>query len=182
MLSGVKLGTHLCLQNAIAMFNFAAIIAFALTFGRLRARNECQTGGYTLDKTTYRSTAYEVPKNEKHLCDHMLKPGWYRFYYGNIPEHDSTNNGANNPQPNHCGTTIPVWFKGSHPTSYDVPETFDACMNLLGFQMCSPSLVGHIKVMKCRDNTANGFYIYNLHPVFSCAMAYCAGNSECYLT
>lgn len=156
-----------------ALLTFISIFTLELCPVIATTPPECQSGGYTLDNTTYRSTAYAVQQNKRRLCDHLLIPGWYRFYYGKIPEHDSVNP-ANNPQPNHCGTSIPVWLKGKHPTQSGQKSVFTACMNLAGTQVCSASLAGRIEVIKC-DDPGKDFYVYKLNPVFSCYMAYCAG-------
>ncbi|CAH1277297.1 UMOD [Branchiostoma lanceolatum] len=57
------------------------------------------------------------------ICDNLLSPGWYRFV---------ANTGGKMPETCvdqfHCGTQVPIWLNGAHPTDYNA-VTLDGCIN-----------------------------------------------------
>ncbi|XP_073491121.1 uromodulin-like [Aquarana catesbeiana] len=100
-------------------------------------------------------------------CDYGLS-GWYRFkgeYDQQIPEHCI-------PQDS-CGTTIPIWMNGSHPTVSDGIVNRAACSNWYDGCCTYPY---NISVKMC----PGGFYIYKLQSPPSCNFAYCTeSNYSC---
>ncbi|XP_077350273.1 uromodulin-like isoform X2 [Lithobates pipiens] len=93
-------------------------------------------------------------------CDNGLS-GWYRFkgeYDQQIPEHCI---------PQHsCGTYIPIWMNGSHPTVSDGIVNRTACSNYYDGCCTYPY---NISVKMC----PGGFYVYKLQSTPSCNFAYC---------
>ncbi|PIO27103.1 hypothetical protein AB205_0019910, partial [Aquarana catesbeiana] len=100
-------------------------------------------------------------------CDYGLS-GWYRFkgkYDQKIPEHCI-------PQQS-CGTTIPIWMNGSHPTVSDGIVNRTACSNY--YEGCC-TYTYNISVKMC----PGGFYVYKLQSPPSCNFAYCTeSNYSC---
>ena len=77
-----------------------------------------------------------------------------------------------------CGTTIPIWLNGTHPTNKDEEKVAMACANLHiespGSERycCEKHL--NIVVKNCGD-----YFVYYLFPAHTCPVAYCAGNGRC---
>ncbi|PIO25990.1 hypothetical protein AB205_0080660, partial [Aquarana catesbeiana] len=93
-------------------------------------------------------------------CDYGLS-GWYRFkgeYDQQIPEHCI-------PQYS-CGTAVPIWMNGSHPTVSDGIVNRTACSNW--YEGCC-TYPYNISVKMC----PGGFYVYKLQRPPSCDFAYC---------
>ncbi|PIO23404.1 hypothetical protein AB205_0048350, partial [Aquarana catesbeiana] len=105
--------------------------------------------------------------NNWYHCDNGLS-GWYRFkgeYDQQIPEHCI-------PQYS-CGTAIPIWMNGSHPTVSDGIVNRTACSNWYDGCCTYPY---NISVKMC----PGGFYIYKLQSPPSCNYAYCTeSNYSC---
>ncbi|PVD18261.1 hypothetical protein C0Q70_20810 [Pomacea canaliculata] len=115
-----------------------------------------------------RSVSYETTYPEPPLCDFDLNAGWYRFVVdaeSKMPE-TCVNNFK-------CGTTVPIWLNGTHPSVSDGIQTRRACANFqsggASYTPCCGQAV-NIGVKNCE-----GFFIYYLHPTPACPMAYCAG-------
>ncbi|KAM5151667.1 uromodulin-like [Mantella aurantiaca] len=100
-------------------------------------------------------------------CDYSLS-GWYRFkgeYDLQIPERCIPENS--------CGTYIPIWMNGSHPTVSDGVVNRKACSHWYD-GCCTQSF--NISVRMCPD----GFYVYKLQNTPSCSSAYCTeSNFNC---
>ena len=128
---------------------------------------QCQQPYETIEEV-WRTTANEIGKTEKPKCDrnYIVDNTWYRFNttVGNrIP--------TTNPGFRKCGTYIPIWMKGRHPTVDEGVIKATACAGV-PFQFphgCGISY--NIKVVNC-----TGFYLYQLKSPQQCALAYCAGN------
>ena len=132
----------------------------------------CDQIRYTTINDIRRSTKFTA-KSDSMICDrHFIKDdNWYRFdsVAGNtIPEH--------NPGTGVCGTFIPIWFKGTHPTQENVLTDASACAAIPYLPECYVSY--DIKVIKCGSS-----YLYRLKEPKNCNLAYCAGkigiNSRC---
>ena len=112
-----------------------------------------------------RSTAYN--SSSANLCDRyaLQDNAWYRFSSsagGEIP--------TIIPKLGSCGTTAPIWMKGSHPSVEEGTVTRQVCA-FVAFQLpigCGTSY--NIGVRNC-----SGFYIYRLKSPLQCNSAYCAG-------
>ncbi|KAI8486251.1 Fibrinogen- domains (FReDs) [Branchiostoma belcheri] len=72
---------------------------------------------------THRSSTYQSAPGDPLLCDNALLTGWYRFNAregGRISE--------NCVPPYHCGTQVPIWMSGTHPTTEETVDR-EVCMN-----------------------------------------------------
>ncbi len=127
----------------------------------LQAR-DCKGVKYTTINDPRRSTAYTKTTN---LCDKGLiqNNGWYRFTSeagGEIS--------TRMPQSGSCGTYVPIWLNGSHPSLEEGIVNRTACGLYSKLYPCANRY--QIKVRNC-----SGFYIYQLTPPEECFSAYCAG-------
>ncbi|XP_021376208.1 pancreatic secretory granule membrane major glycoprotein GP2-like [Mizuhopecten yessoensis] len=105
------------------------------------------------------NTADHTPVNP--ICDDKLIPGWYAFEYSaSIP--------TSCPQTFSCGTLLPVWMNGSHPSATEGPVTRKMCVNA-GFDTSCCSSKFDIGVKNCGT-----FMIYYLNPTPGCPIAYCS--------
>ena len=127
--------------------------------------SECDDGKYTTINDPRRSTAnvQSASNNEKKLCDQSIiqDDKWYRFIGeagGEMP--------TKAPKRLSCGTTIPIWMNGSHPSVEEGAVNRTACSKV--FVDCLERY--NIKVRNC-----SGFYIYQLQEPHDCYSAYCAG-------
>ncbi|KAK7485464.1 hypothetical protein BaRGS_00023274, partial [Batillaria attramentaria] len=72
-----------------------------------------------------------------------------------------------------CGTMVPIWLNGTHPTEAEGVVSKTACANfhtsVPGATTCCQQKVT-VGVLNC-----GSFYVYFLVPTPSCPMAYCAG-------
>ncbi|KAL1250982.1 hypothetical protein QQF64_018778, partial [Cirrhinus molitorella] len=99
------------------------------------------------------------------MCDRNLTwSGWYRFFINNIS--------AQIPDTcvkiYRCGTYIPLWICGGHPTVQDGVVTRDVCGN--DGKYCCYYGSYPIKIKACPDN----YYVYELVSPTLCNSAYCA--------
>ncbi|XP_066274485.1 von Willebrand factor D and EGF domain-containing protein-like [Branchiostoma lanceolatum] len=127
---------------------------------------------YTPINEPQRSTAFVPGASDDLICDNLLSPGWYRFV---------ANTGGRMPETCvdqfHCGTQVPIWLNGAHPTDYNA-VTLDGCMNYGVPDDCCTITV-QIQVQKCTGPNADpDFFIYNLQPAIGCSLAYCAGTGQ----
>ena len=114
-----------------------------------------------------RSTGYDVSSSNNtrnHLCDrHLLQDNaWYRFSSeagGEMP--------TRRPKLGSCGTYVPIWMNGSHPTIEDGIVARKACANVFPFG-CGYRYNIHVR-------NCSGYYIYQLKTPANCVLAYCAG-------
>ncbi|XP_025079581.1 von Willebrand factor D and EGF domain-containing protein-like isoform X1 [Pomacea canaliculata] len=128
----------------------------------------CLDGNYKNLTDVHRSVSYVTTYPEPPLCDIDLVAGWYRFVVdaeSKMPETcvDTFK----------CGTTVPIWLNGTHPSVSDGIQTRRACANLQTGGTSNSPCCGqavNIGVKNC-----GGFYVYYLHPTPACPMAYCAG-------
>ena len=72
-----------------------------------------------------------------------------------------------------CGTVVPVWLNGTHPSVADGMVSRQACANFetgssVVHKCCEHSL--QIGVKNCKD-----YYVYYLKATPSCPISYCAG-------
>ena len=72
----------------------------------------------------------------------------------------------------HCGTHIPVWLHGTHPSAADGIVTREVCGNVPSGGCCRYKST--IRVKQCNTATSM-FYVYELQPTHGCSVAYCAG-------
>ena len=93
-------------------------------------------------------------------CDKNLTEDWYRFSAGagtSIPTHCL---------PHHrCGTDLPGWMNGTHPTVDEGVVSRKVCFS--GYQNCCHHHI-MINVQNC-----SSFVVYRLKPVQVCASRYC---------
>ncbi|XP_078592830.1 uncharacterized protein LOC144871337 isoform X2 [Branchiostoma floridae x Branchiostoma japonicum] len=115
-----------------------------------------------------RSSAFVPGPNDALICDNVLPAGWYRF---------GTGTGGKMPETCveqfHCGTQVPVWLNGAHPTDYQAVDR-EGCMNYGVPDDCC-TLTVQIQVQRCPASNGNpDFFVYNLQPTFACSIGYCA--------
>ena len=93
-------------------------------------------------------------------CDRNLTEDWYRFSADagtSIPTHCL---------PYHkCGTDLPGWMDGAHPTVDEGVVSRKVCFS--GYQNCCHHHI-MINVRNC-----SSFFVYRLKPVQVCASRYC---------
>ena len=122
---------------------------------------DCKDVKYTTINDPRRSTAYADTTN---LCDEGLirDNRWYRFSSKagrEIP--------TKKPEPDRCGTALPIYINGSNPTVEEGIVDRTACAAFPLDPCYNPFT---IKVRNC-----SGFYIYQLRKPTECKSAYCAG-------
>ncbi|PVD31844.1 hypothetical protein C0Q70_07263 [Pomacea canaliculata] len=133
--------------------------------------NPCLSGNYKNLTEVHRSIAFETAFPEPPLCDMNLDSGWYRFVVdaeSKMPEKCV--------EVSKCGTTVPIWLNGAHPSERDGIQTRQACANIMTggapkTPCCGQSI--NIGVKNC-----GRFFVYYLHPTPACPMAYCAGKDQ----
>ncbi|XP_028411933.1 uncharacterized protein LOC114534659 [Dendronephthya gigantea] len=127
----------------------------------------CDSVNYTIINDTRRSTAFE--SKTPYSCDrgYIVEDHWYRFQSAAGNTMPTTNPGLQR-----CGTYVPIWFQGTHPSIENLVVDAKACAAVpytlpVG---CGQSFA--IKVVKCPSD----FYLYRLKEPTTCASAYCAGD------
>lgn len=108
------------------------------------------------------------------LCDSYITQGidqWYRL--------DGDSTGLRMPescvQVWHCGTYIPIWLNGAHPTSDSPgPKPVQVCAQKIHSGDCC-AWSDYINVKRCSDSSSREYFVYQLKTVPFCDMAYCAG-------
>ena len=127
--------------------------------------SECEDGKYTIINDPRRSTANKEGGN---LCDNVLIKDnkWYRFISvagGEMP--------TKAPDLNSCGTSSPIWMRGTHPSVEQGAVSRIACTKPHTSIDCGEAREQYnITVRNC-----TGFYIYQLKEPTECNSAYCAG-------
>lgn len=159
--------------DRINQFCHCNMQVYRLFFGLFVALKLHVVRGQTCDQITY-TTINDIRRSSKfrqtastNLCDrNFIKDDkWYRF--------DSVAGDTmptQNPGNGYCGTYIPIWFKGDHPTQENVAVDAKAC---LAVPFIPPAGCGRsydIKVIKCGNH-----YLYRLKEPKLCHSAYCAG-------
>ena len=127
----------------------------------------CDQIQHTTINDVRRSTKYKG-KPGNLLCDrnYIQDDKWYRFdsVAGNkMP--------TRNPGTGLCGTHVPIWMRGTHPTTDNVVKNATACA---AAPFVFPLGCGYsyaIKVIKCGN-----FFLYRLKEPQVCYLAYCAGD------
>lgn len=116
-------------------------------------------------------TTTEDPGTCGGLCDNFIVNGsWYRL--------DVSNSGVQMPESCvpvwRCGTYIPIWLNGAHPTETNqISTNVRVCAQLkINGDCCEWS--GNINVKRCED--AAVYFVYQLIRPPYCDMAYCAGS------
>ncbi|XP_025079698.1 uncharacterized protein LOC112555480 [Pomacea canaliculata] len=131
----------------------------------------CLSGNYNNLTDVHRSISYQTTYPDPLLCDINLVSGWYRFVIdteSKMPESCVDRM--------HCGTSVPIWLRGTHPSVSDGIQTRQACANFetedtSHIPCCAQAI--NIGVKNC-----NGFFVYFLHPPPICPVAYCAGKEQ----
>jgi hypothetical protein len=150
------------------------VTAFTLLSPSDSTSSNCYGTYYKTINDPRRSTGYDVSASNNtrnHLCDrHLLQDNaWYRFSSeagGQMP--------TTKPKVGSCGTYIPIWMNGSHPTSEDGIVARKACAYVpFAFPFgCGYSYNIHVR-------NCSGYYIYQLKTPRNCILAYCAGKLSC---
>ncbi len=100
-------------------------------------------------------------------CDTSVSwSGWYRLFINNTSAHIPDTCVAEYS----CGTDIPLWIRGGHPTVTDGVVTRDVCGHWDNY--CCYFGSYPIKVKACPGN----YYVYELVSPTLCNAAYCAGD------
>jgi hypothetical protein len=139
----------------------------------VRAGTFCNEIQYTFINDTRRSTAFK--SSPPYLCDRGIIEDnkWYRFYSASG---NTTLIPTENPGLNRCGTHVPIWFNGEHPTEENIIINATACA-AIAFQLPKGCGISYdIKVVKCPGD----FYLYKLKEPKQCFLAYCGkGKFSC---
>jgi hypothetical protein len=146
------------------MASTATLFCFLVLHCITALNAQCGHLQYTTIRNIRRSTAYNATYD---LCDRgVIQDGsWYRFksVAGNkMPEF--------NPGINRCGTFIPIWMKGKHPTTPGVVVDRTACAPVPWLFPLDCGDRFDIKVINC-----GSFFLYQLKEPKKCTYAYCAG-------
>ena len=72
----------------------------------------------------------------------------------------------------HCGTHVPLWMNGAHPTVADGIVRRNICGKQSGAAGCC-TYKDAIEVKNCGT-----FYVYFLTPTRGCSVGYCAGEEK----
>ena len=149
------------MKTCTILFGFAILLEIGYIHGQT-----CDQIEYTTINDIRRSTKFRVKPNSK-ICDRnfIKDDNWYRFdsVAGNtIPNH--------NPDNGFCGTFVPIWFKGIHPTQDNVVTDAKACAAIPFRRPSGCGISYDIKVIKC-----GSFYLYRLKEPKQCDLGYCAG-------
>ncbi|CAB4002965.1 onco -induced transcript 3 -like [Paramuricea clavata] len=147
------------------------VTAFTLLSPSDSTPGNCYGTHYKTINDPRRSTGYDVSAanhTRNHLCDrHLLQDNaWYRFSSEAGGEMPTTK-----PKLGSCGTYIPIWMNGSHPTIEDRIVARKACAYVpFAFPFgCGYSYNIHVR-------NCSGYYIYQLKTTAHCILAYCAGS------
>uniref|UniRef100_A0A9J8BYK4 Uromodulin n=1 Tax=Cyprinus carpio carpio TaxID=630221 RepID=A0A9J8BYK4_CYPCA len=98
-------------------------------------------------------------------CDHYITwSGWYRLFINGLNAHIPDTCVAQYS----CGTDVPLWIRGGHPTVQDGVVTRDVCSHWKND--CCYFGSYPIKVKACPGN----YYVYELVRPNECNLAYCA--------
>ncbi|KAL3871226.1 hypothetical protein ACJMK2_039234 [Sinanodonta woodiana] len=118
-----------------------------------------------LHRGKYRGTL--CPYNfDKPVCDKQIEEGWYKVQglNGPLKMPDSFS------KLDVCGTNLPIWLNGSHPTEDDGTVHREGCI---------PTATSScFKVVNITIKLCPGFFVYYLTPTSSCPIAYCFGADE----
>ncbi|XP_028412382.1 uncharacterized protein LOC114535203 isoform X1 [Dendronephthya gigantea] len=148
-------------------------LLYSVSFLLLVYRSEsissnCYGTHYKIINDLRRSTGYVSNNSKAYLCDRQLleNNAWYRFSMDSEGKMPTTK-----PKVGSCGTYIPMWMNGIHPTIHDGIVLRKVCANLPHVYPfgCGYSL--RIRVRNC-----SGYYIYQLKDPKKCFLAYCAGS------
>ncbi|XP_039540238.1 adhesion G protein-coupled receptor E3-like isoform X2 [Pimephales promelas] len=118
---------------------------------------------YTELDEPWRANSSQISNSYK--CDQSVSwSGWYRLFINNMSAHIPDTCVAQYS----CGTYIPLWIRGGHPTVTDGVVTRDVC-GYAGSFCCSFGSYP-IKVKACPGD----YYVYELVSPTRCPSAYCA--------
>ncbi|KAI2668945.1 Pancreatic secretory granule membrane major glycoprotein GP2 [Labeo rohita] len=107
-----------------------------------------------------------ISNTNSHNCDNSVTwSGWYRFFINNVSAHIPDTCVARYS----CGTDIPLWIRGGHPTVEDGVVTRYVCGHWENYCYYGSF---PIKVKACPGN----YYVYELVSPTFCNAAYCAGD------
>lgn len=111
------------------------------------------------------SRAETYYRGKRPICDRTLSLGWYRFggEAGNqMPEYCVNRR--------HCGTNVPGWLNGTHPSVADGAVKRKVCFHASS-NCCRWST--DIEVRNC-----GRFYVYKLQRPPGCDLRYCGNGSS----
>ena len=105
-------------------------------------------------------SSYDTPEFEEGLCDNQLPGGWYRFVGDAGTKMPTTRVPLYR-----CGTRLPGWLDGAHPTVEDGKIKRRVC-----FSDRNHGCKYHatISVKNC-----GSYFIYELFPSPRCSSRYC---------
>ncbi|XP_064619608.1 von Willebrand factor D and EGF domain-containing protein-like [Lineus longissimus] len=127
----------------------------------VQSQDPCLPGNHQEINQPERSINYTTDPL-KVSCDKYMSPGWYRF---------TSPAGWEMPTEcvpqMRCGTMFPIWLQGDTPPRDGQEHDLPACITV-GSACCA--LTFNITVKRCND-----FAVYELFPITTCDMGYCAG-------
>ena len=152
-------------NTMLLSFLFGLIVLFCDDV-RTQTTQFCDVVQYTFINSTNRSAAFI--STQPYTCDRgvIKNDHWYRFYSlaGNTMP-------TANPGLRRCGTYVPIWFQGTHPTTENIVAEAKACAPVPFTFPVGCGVSYDIKVVKCPGD----FYVYRLKEPMQCSLAYCAG-------
>ncbi|XP_051722691.1 adhesion G protein-coupled receptor E3-like isoform X2 [Ctenopharyngodon idella] len=120
---------------------------------------------YTVLDNPWRSINNTYGLHSYNMCDQSVSwSGWYRLFINNMSAQIPDTCVAQQS----CGTNVPLWIRGGHPTVEDGVVTRDVC-GYAGSYCCYYGSYP-IKVKACPGN----YYVYELVSPTDCNFAYCA--------
>ena len=148
------------------IFPLLVLIVFILPIHAALQVSACNDVEYITIDDPRRSTAYSNFNLTK-LCDRTIiqNGNWYRFSSQAGGEMPTTK-----PKIKSCGTYVPIWLNGSHPTVEEGTVARKACANVHRKLPLGCGFTYNIQVRNC-----SGYYIYKLKRPSNCYFAYCAG-------
>ncbi|XP_073775001.1 uncharacterized protein isoform X2 [Danio rerio] len=157
----------LLLPHLLVFFSVLALIRTQTTAKPLADPPFDPCYNYTVLDDSWRSTKNIHTRSDpyKTMCDYFVHwLGWYRlFINGHSVQMPETCVNINS-----CGTNVPLWLGGRHPTVEDGEVTLDVCGSF--DNICCPYPSYPIKVKAC----PGGYYVYKLVKPVGCKLGYCA--------
>ncbi|XP_039540196.1 uncharacterized protein LOC120487851 [Pimephales promelas] len=139
--------------------NTSSTTVTPVTISPANLSDPCNT--YTMLDNPWRS----INNGYNTYCDTSVSwSGWYRLFISGMSAHIPDTCVAQG----RCGTSIPLWIRGGHPTVTDGVVTRDVCGNAGSF--CCYFGSYPIKVKACPGD----YYVYELVRPTLCTSAYCA--------
>lgn len=157
---------------SVAMLSFGRIAVGQSSVGQSGDASAC-TNPRVLGSAGKRSILNDPGTCDGRLCDNYIAQGvWYTL--------DGETTGNRMPESCvpvwRCGTYIPIWMNGAHPTADSPgPVTVSVCAQQTFNGSCC-AWRDQIRVKFCNSVALGDYYVYQLKIPPYCDMAYCGGS------